>query len=364
MPALPALLHDDAGFSIAYLSEEHPHPRSMSSRRPSALSRITGAVLAVAASSTLILRVFGADLQCGARPAWLAALGISLAMLAIRIAVLATAVRRGELRWSRLLLPGIFLVEGLGIWWGDGGSTWQSVRLATAIALELALVVLAIHHLWRAPRGDELPEDRLARPLGNLLPPRVARLIALELTVVGLALRYLFGGWRAPARPGFSYDRDAVLRMLLPVLPLMAAADVVLLELVILPSVARWIRIIVHILALYGALWIVGLWASFRARPHQVREGRAILHRGLLRHVEVPLDLIASVGPMPTFSDDWKLRAYRKRAIRIDVAGTPTLEIRLRAPIQPIGPLGPGRPSDRVLVSVDDPIAFTAAVQP
>lgn len=336
----------------------------MSSRRPSALSRILGAALAVAAASTLVLRVFGAGLQCGARPAWLTALGISLAMLASRIVILAVAVHRGELRWSRLLLPGIFLVEGLGIWWGDGGSTWQSVRLVTAIALELALVVLAIHQVWRAPRGDELSDDRLARPLENLLPPRVARLIALELTVVGLALRYLFGGWREPARPGFTYHRDAVLRMMLPALPLMAAADVVLLELVILPNVARWIRIVVHILALYGALWVIGLWASFRTRPHQINGARAILHRGLMRHVEVPLDLVASVRPMPSFGDDWKLRAYRKGAIRIDVAGAATLEIRLRAPIQSIGPLGPGRSSDRVLVSADDPTAFITAAQP
>ena len=48
-----------------------------------------------------------------------------------------------------------------------------------------------------------------------------------------------------------------MLRMFLPVLPLMAAADVVLLELVILPNVAAWIRIVVHILALYGVLWMI-----------------------------------------------------------------------------------------------------------
>jgi hypothetical protein len=325
------------------------------------MSRITGAAMALAATATLILRVVAADLMWGTRPAWLAALGLSLALLAARIAVLATVVRRGELRWSRLLLPAIFLVEGVGVWWGDGGPAWQWVRLATAIALELAVIVLAIHHLWRTPAGDELSEERLAQPLENLLPPRAARLIALELTVLGLALRYVFGGWRTPARPGFTYHREAVLRMLLPVLPLMAAADIVLLELVILPNVARWIRLVVHILALYGVLWMIGLWSSFRTRPHQIRDGRAILHRGLLRHIEVPLDQIAAIGPMPTFNDDWKLRAYRKRAIRVDVAGPPTLELQLRAPIQPVGLFGPGRSSDRVLVSADDPLAFTAA---
>jgi hypothetical protein len=87
-----------------------------------------------------------------------------------------------------------------------------------------------------------------------------------------------------------------------------------------------------------------------------------MLHRGLLRHVELSLDQIASIGAMPSFGDDWKLRAYRKRAIRVDVAGPTILEVRLRAPIRPIGMLGPGPASDHLLVAVDDPTAFTAAL--
>ena len=333
-----------------------------SSRRAAAISRLTGATVAIAAASTLALRMLGSDVQYRGRAAWLTALGVLLALLAIRLAALATAVRRGELRWSRMLVPTIFLVEGLGLWWGDGGPTWQSARLATAIALELAVIALAIHHIWRAPHSDELPEDRLARPLGHLMPPRVARLIALELTVLGLALRHVLGGWRRPTRPGFSYHRDATLRLLLLVLPLLATADVVLIELVILPNVALWVSIVVHALAIYSVLWLIGLWASFRARPHQVRDGRATLHRGFLRHIVVPLAQIASITPMPTFSDDWKLRAYRKRAIRIDVSGPTTLDIRLRTPLRPTGLFGLGPASDHLLVSADDVSAFVAAL--
>jgi hypothetical protein len=78
--------------------------------------------------------------------------------------------------------------------------------------------------------------------------------------------------------------------------------------------------------------------------------------------VDVTLDQIASMRALPTFSDDWKLRAYRKGAIRIDVSGPATLDIRLHTPIRPIGMLGPGPASDHLLVSVDDPTAFTAAL--
>lgn len=333
-----------------------------SSRRAAAISRITAAAVVLAAASTLFLRLLGDDLQYGARPAWLTALGVLLALLAIRLGALAAAVHRGELPWSRLLLPAILLIESLGFWWGDGGPAWQTARLATAIALEVVVIVLAIHHLRSMRSTDELPEDRLARPLVHLLPPRAARLIALELAVLGLALRHMLGGWRRSSRPGFSYHRDATLRMLLLVLPLMAIADVMLLELVILPGVAAWIKIVVHAFAIYSMLWLIGLWASFRARPHQVHDGLATLHRGFLRHMSVPVDQIVSIHTMPTFTDDWKLRAYRKRAIRIDVSGPTTLEIRLRTPLRPIGMFGPGPARDRLLVSVDDPGPFIAAL--
>ena len=248
------------------------------------------------------------------------------------------------------------------MWWGDGAPVWQLVRLATAISLEVALVVLAIRQLRRAGAGDELPEARLARPLGQLVPPTVARLIAFELVVMGSALRFMLGGWRRAALPGFSYHRGSALRLLLQMLPLLAVADVLLLELVILPHAALWLRIAVHALALYGLVWLIGLYASTRARPHRVDDGRATLHRGLLGRLEVPLEQIASIGALPAFRDDWKRRAYFKRSICVGVAGPAIVDLQLRAPLRLTGVLGPGRASDRVLVAVDDPVAFTAAL--
>jgi hypothetical protein len=87
-------------------------------------------------------------------------------------------------------------------------------------------------------------------------------------------------------------------------------------------------------------IWLIGLYASLRARPHRIHDGQATLHRGVLGHIEVALDQIASIGVLPTFGDDWKLRAYRKGATRIDVSGPTILDIRLHAPFRPIGVLG------------------------
>ena len=47
--------------------------------------------VAPAPGTARVLRVLGADVRWGARPAWLAALGILLVLLAIRVGVLAEA---------------------------------------------------------------------------------------------------------------------------------------------------------------------------------------------------------------------------------------------------------------------------------
>ena len=317
------------------------------------ISRLTSAATIVAVLVTALLRAIGSE-------AWPRAVAAALAILGLRVAVMAWAAARRQLPWSRLLLPSIIWVEGVGLCGHDSAVLWQ-VRLGTAVVLELAFVVVAVRALRRAA-GGEASEARVARALGALLPPRAARLLAIELVIVGSALRFLVGGWRRAAPAGFTYHRASALRMLLPMLPLLGMADVLLLELVVLPHAATWLRVAVHALAIYGLIWMVGVYASLRARPHQLADGRLTLHRGILGRVDVPVAQIASIDPLPAFADDWKRRAYRKDAIRVDVAGPTILELRLHAAVQAIGVLGRGAPRTRVLVAVDEPAAFTAAL--
>jgi hypothetical protein len=190
---------------------------------------------------------------------------------------------------------------------------------------------------------------RITRAFGAMLPPRLARLAAFEIVLVASALRFIAGGWRRPVPAGFTYHRESAMRTFLPMLPLIAVGDILLLELVILPHAATWLRVALHALAVYGLIWLIGLYASLRARPHTLVDGELILHRGLLNTLRVPVDQIASIEPLPSFADDWKKRAYCKGALRLAVPGPTILEMRLRTGV-------------RVLVSVDDPAAFTAAV--
>jgi hypothetical protein len=319
------------------------------------LSKLTSAATLVAVLATAVLRTIGSD-------AWQRALAVALATLGVRMVVMAWAAARRALPASRLLLPGIILLEGVGLWWHGSAMLWQ-VRLGTAAVLELAFVVVAIRALRLTTAGAEPLEARIARALGALLPERAARLVAFELVIMGSALRFVVGGWRRVVPAGFTYHRESGLRLLLPILPLLGLGDILLLELVLLPHAAVWLRVVIHGLALYGLIWLIGLYASLRTRPHQLADGRLTLHRGILGRLEVPVAQIASIDELPGFADDWKKRAYCKGAIRIDVSGPTILELRLHTAARPVGVLGEGAAGTRVLVALDDPASFTAAIR-
>jgi hypothetical protein len=314
-------------------------------------SKLTSAAMLVAMLALALLRALG-------HASWQRAFVVALVVLGVRLVVMAWGAARREHSWFRLLLPGIILIEGVGLSWQGA---WQ-VRLATAIALEIAFVVVAIRELRRSVAGAEPLEARIARAFGALLPPRVARLVAFELVIVGSALRFVLGGWRRVVPAGFTYHRECGLRMLLPILPLLGLGDILLIDVVILPHASTWLRVVVHGLAIYGLVWLIGLYASLRARPHQLANRRLTLHRGILRRLELSVDQIASIDPLPSFADDWKKRAYLKDTIRLDVAGPTVLELRLHSPVRPIGVLGEGAEGTRVLLAVDEPAPFIAAL--
>ena len=285
-----------------------------------------------------------------------------LALLAARTTLIAAQVRRHRLPWTRLLVPAVLLLEGAGLLFSHTAGPWRLAKTITAAALELGLVALMAHRFLRLPpEPGVLPEDHLATPLEAFLPRRLARLFALETVLLGSALRFLFGGWKRPDPPGFSYARESPLGAILPALPLLLLGDVVLLE-VLLRHLAPWIRILIHALDAYGILWVLGLWSSFRGRPHTV-EGDAIrFHKGLLGHLDLKRAQIASLGPLPDFKDDWARLRFFRTAHEFQASTTRPLLLELTEPVRVMGLLGPGRAKTRVIVASDDPEALRHAL--
>lgn len=293
-------------------------------------------------------------------PTWIAA--ALLAMVALGLPGMGRAWRRGELPGTRLLLPALLLVEGAGLLLPGMGPGLLRLRLGTAAALEVLLLVLAVRTLHR-PHGGTWPEDRLAEAFTAFVPPRAARLMAVELVMLGSALRFLAFGFRRPAPPGLSHHRQAALGAFLPVLPLFLPGDALLLH-ALAPYLAPWLRWVLHGSTLYAVLWLVGYYALLKDRPHQIQAGEVQLNLGLLKSVAFPAAAVRAVGPLPDFDDDWARHAYLKGAAKLVAKGAPLVELTLAEPVRVRGLLGPGGPVQRLVVSVDEPAAFTAALDP
>lgn len=290
---------------------------------------------------------------------WITAALLGLVLL--RLPWLVRDTRRGSLPPTRLLLPTLILLEGVGLFLPGAGTWFLRLRLGVALALEGLLLVLAIR-AFRQSRPGTWPEDRLAGAFAAFLPPRVAWLMALELVMLGSAVAFLAGGFRREPPPGFSHHREASLRAFLPALPLLIPGDVLFLH-ALAPRLAPWLRWVLHGSTVYAVLWLLGFYATLKARPHLIQAGRLTLHLGLVKSVTLPLDHVLAVAPLPAFDDDWARHAHLKGVGRLVAKGAPTLELTLAAPVRVRGLLGLGRPTQRLVVSVDDPTAFAAALK-
>ena len=286
-----------------------------------------------------------------------------LLLLTLRVITMLRVWRQGRLPGTRVLLPSLLLVEGLGLILSSASHLALQLRLGTAVALEFLLLVLA-GRAWRLSKKlpGTWPEDRIAVAFEAFVPPRTAHLMALELVMLGSAIQFLFGGFRSQAPPGFSLHKETFLRAFLPVLPLLLPTDLFLIH-ALFPSMAPWLRWLLHTSTLYSVLWMVGLYATLRQRPHQIDGTQLNLHMGLLGSLNLRREQVVSAAPLPEFDDDSAKRQYLKGMHKLLRTGAPAVELRLSEAVSRMGLLGPGsRKLDRVAVSVDDPSAFLNAL--
>lgn len=324
--------------------------------RPSAL--LWGAFFAAGVAAVAL------RLRAPGHPAlpWLTA--ALLILLALRVLALVRDWRRGRVPATRILLPAVLLVEGLGLALAKPSPGFAWLRPATALALELLLLALAARAIWSARQATgSWPEARIAAAFEAFVPPRAARLMALELVMLGGALRFLLGGFRQPAPPGHSLHRESALGSFLPALPLLIPGDVLLMK-ALFSGLAPWLRWGLHLSTIYAVLWLFGLYAALKRRPHQVTGEAVELNLGAARSLRFRRDQLRAAAPLPDFDDDWARRRHLRGMHQLITPGPSVLELRLAEPLPATGLLGPTEPRDRVAVSVDDPTAFLAALGP
>ncbi|TIC89127.1 hypothetical protein E8D34_01085 [Nocardioides sp. GY 10113] len=138
-------------------------------------------------------------------------------------------------------------------------------------------------------------------PLGRL--GRLGRL-ARELVLLELALYRSLARWLA-RRPDVPAGTTAIgyARQVTPLLWLWtfaASIETVVIEVVLRTIDTGWseaIRLPLLVLGVWGALWMLGMIAAHRVRPHLLAADRLRIRSGARTWVEVPLDRVATVRP-------------------------------------------------------------------
>jgi hypothetical protein len=282
--------------------------------------------------------------------------------LGAQLAVEIERVAGRRAAWTKLLFP----LAGLAIAiCSFAAGSLPPTTYASLAAIDLALLAFAVAVVVRALRREPgaYPEELLEREFDRFTPSSLNRFMATELVVMASALRYLCGGFRRPLPPGFSYVRRWTTVPLLLAIPVLTLPEMLVLDFALWNAV--WWRTASDVLHVYAMLWFVGIVATTRARPHRCDAERVRLRFGCMRRLDLDRSNIAAA----TLRRSPDGRAARTPArgkdgdiLAMTLEGVPAVELTLREPVRFRSLLGRERLISRVLVAVDEPAAFVAAI--
>ncbi|MBC5800667.1 MAG: hypothetical protein GIX03_16250 [Candidatus Eremiobacteraeota bacterium] len=171
--------------------------------------------------------------------------------------------------WTRALIPLFGIGLALETFWNGPHRGWPLV--APFAALDLVIVAVGVVAITRALRRSRnvYAEDILEREFERFATGPLNRFVAVELVTLATAVRYCCGGFRAPLSTGFSYVRGWTAAPLLLAAPLVfILPEMLALDLALASEPWYW-RLVSDFLHVYAALWLIGIFATARSRPHQ-----------------------------------------------------------------------------------------------
>ena len=229
----------------------------------------------------------------------------------------------------------------------------------------LALVLVRVGRVVRAVRASEADEvlARLRTGLGAAIPGPAAEALAYELAV----LCYAFG----PAAPlpqasseveRFTSHRTSSYRFVLVAGLIGGTLELVGVH-VLLTHIApgwAWLHLVV---SAYALVWLLGDFRALRPRPATLHEGETgallCVRLGLRWRVDVPLDQIGELRRITRPEALKNVQGY----LNLGGLDAPQRLLVLRVPVQAVGPYGMRKTVTVVGLRVDEPDAFTAALQ-
>lgn len=134
-------------------------------------------------------------------------------------------------------------------------------------------------------------------------------------------------------------------------------------EIVVVEVIVPWntVRMIVIVLSIYGAIWLVLFFLSFRINPHYLDDSHLVLRVGLLAEIRIELKNIASISAMHRTWENKFLSLSDGNAV-IKHGSDTNIQIQLCEPISGVGDTASCF-SNSVYCAVDDPKMFTSTVK-
>lgn len=272
-----------------------------------------------------------------------------------------------EIGWARVgrsVLIGLALA-GLAL--RLAGAPIAGWLLAPLVVVELSIGLIVARALitgWRSA-ADARWWARLEAALGERISPTLARLVVGEVRLVWSALRALT---RRPLRDpeGFTATRSSSWRFVAGALLLIALGEAVAVHALIevfWADAGAAVHGILGAAHAYGIVWLLGDARSMAESSHRVDDGGLHLELGLRWSGRLPWPLITEVLSGEVAEPD-RLLGERRRddTVAVTPIETPNVTLRLAEAVTLKGLFGVERQAREVLVYVDDPEGFVAAV--
>jgi hypothetical protein len=243
------------------------------------------------------------------------------------------------------------------------------VALGIGLLIELGIFLVVLWQIvvvarrYRRNRAAGLDfEAALEDGLARIFPRRFARLLALEPRLWSSLFRWLFRR-RPPTANEFRYTKHTIMGMVIGLVLFTAPVELFIIELLIPWPVVRWILLFI---AVYSAIWLLGLYAAMKVRPHRLDPDGLRLYNGIMADGYIPYDQITAITAerrRPPKDGEGLQVAPAERAAYLAIGGRTDLTLRLRAPVILQGLLTPTPPVLTVHFTADEPDRLVAALR-
>jgi hypothetical protein len=177
----------------------------------------------------------------------------------------------------------------------------------------------------------------------------VANPFAVEAALLRALRRF---ATRVPHPPGHAYGSGSPLVAFACLAPFLLLGEGLALDQFI--HGAAW-RIVHWSLSAYAVLYLFGIVASVRERPHRIADGTLTVACGALASAKLPLSAIEEVT---VIADDAEVPPEE----RLFLPGTSRVRLRLKTPQRISRLFGRPRQVHGIVVSADDPTSFCKAI--